>query len=161
MSSGRVHAAVSISASILALVGTVALGSPDPGLSAGLLLSVLLTPDLDQVDESRGLYSYRYLRKLGLLPVRLWHAFWWLYAKAFPHRSLWTHCPGLGTAFRLAYIGIIPALILLAMGYNIVSLLVGLAQDPNVRAIFWGLCLGDELHLIFDFFAAHPNGFTK
>ncbi len=59
--------------------------------AAGVAGNLILHPDLDQI-ETNG----QGLKK----------AIFWLYGKAMPHRSLWSHGPAIGTAIRLLYIGL-------------------------------------------------------
>lgn len=126
---------------------TYHLGHPLPhvlALSGGALVGLVITPDLD-VDE--GCISNDIIRKsAGKWIEHLWAFFWQPYARLLPHRSRLSHFPVIGTALRLAYIAIIPALAWWFTG--------GMFAQPAFPAWGWwavgGLALADTLHYVMD-----------
>lgn len=117
-------------------------------LTGGTLAGLILTPDLD-IDE--GCISHDIVRRTAGRGIgRLWALFWRPYGLMLPHRSRLSHMPVLGTAIRLAYISILPALLWFFAGL----FAVGLLNNPVFPAWgIWaigGLVLADTLHYLMD-----------
>jgi uncharacterized metal-binding protein len=113
-------------------------------VAGGALAGLVLTPDLD-IDG--GCISDDIVRQSTGRPVSwLWWLFWRPYGLLIPHRSRLSHLPLMGTALRLAYISILPALLLWFAGDAI----------PRPDFPIWspwaigGLILADTLHYIMD-----------
>ena len=113
-------------------------------LAGGSLLGILITPDLD-VNE--GCISREVVRRLaGPVLSAVWFAFWRPYSLVMPHRSPLSHFPVLGTAVRLLYLSILPALVFWFSGGG-----VGALRFPEWG--WWvvgGLALSDLLHFLMD-----------
>jgi len=78
----------------------------------------------------------------------LWRALWYPYAWAFPHRSIWSHGPLIGTAIRLAYLSIPTIALSHALG-------IGLNDVPAwawrlLPAVVAGLAANDVMHFVMD-----------
>ena len=137
MPSGKVHTASNIGLA-LSLVTTQPWNTYKGWLVLGVLLETFLSPDLD-VDK--GYIGFRWLGPLG--PA--WRLFWLPYALIVKHRSPFSHWPVLGTAIRVAYLGI-PAVIVLRW------LEFDLTIPQAIVPLLHGLLLGDLLHYLLDFF---------
>ena len=104
--------------------------------AAGCASGIWFSPDLDLGENRKA--------RIKNWP---WVMFWWPYAKAFKHRSFWSHAPIVGTAIRMVYFwGIIgAALWLLSFGDVFFRLPWAL--------IAWGcigLALADTAHWLMD-----------
>lgn len=109
--------------------------------AAGCLAGIALTPDLDQEGLSTSEY---WLIKWTLGLGFLWTMLWYPYARLCKHRSPISHWPLLGTAGRLAYLGLFVA-IARALGW----------QPPLVPFIpaacaLTGLLISDSAHWLLD-----------
>jgi uncharacterized metal-binding protein len=149
MASGRHHDL----ATWLLCLPFAALWWPAQGLAgvavaglAFLLGGLLLSPDLDTHSNPT--------RRWG--PLRL---LWWPYRRLLRHRSLLSHGPLLGSAGRLAYLGLLGiavSLVLAPLGGPAPAALIGMAQQlwqdrrPLVLAALVGLEASAWLHLIQD-----------
>lgn len=118
MAPGRIHTETNYR--LLQLLSVVAvavafLGYPLPAgaVMAGAFGGYLAGPDLDQsgVTEDE-LRWYRLHPLLGFL----FHAYWLPYS-LIPHRSKWSHLPGLASALRMAYALALPGALWLWAGY--------------------------------------------
>jgi uncharacterized metal-binding protein len=148
MSNGRTHSLVSV------IAGGIATGvSISSGLSyvdsiaigLGCLSGILITPDHDLM-ESSGNVSLAVLRDdFGSIASNLWRIAWYPYARIIPHRHFISHFPVISTAIRVAYITIVPFVLMRIMQIEI-------AFDPMFVYWFIGLCISDTLHAIFDLF---------
>lgn len=114
----------------------------------GCLLGIALTPDLDQVGVSKSEWGLvKWLGPVGFL----WMAFWWPYARVIPHRSPWSHLPGLGTLGRILY-----SIILLSL----IWIILGRPALPVIPEWGWalahggwrGLLVSDIGHFLLDLF---------
>jgi uncharacterized metal-binding protein len=106
MPSGKVHAKCS---AILAVPAAfIPLGATADWRLAvagglGCLAGIALTPDLDQEGLSSSEYwLIKWTMGLGFL----WTMLWYPYARLCKHRSILSHFPFIGTAGRLAYMGL-------------------------------------------------------
>mgnify|MGYP000380342455 CR=1 FL=1 len=142
MPSGNVHATATLVLATALGVAAHYNGLPALPLAAGALAGVILTPDLD-VD--RGSISQRAVRRsAGCVLGAMWAIFWRPYSLVFNHRSVWSHLPILSTAIRLAYIGLLPALVITV-----------LVLPMPVLPAWWywpviGLAASDTLHWVMD-----------
>jgi uncharacterized metal-binding protein len=116
---GKTHAAATWLAALPAAAGLYYLTSQTPALqehapivAAGALaatpLAVIVTPDLDQEGFSRS--EYQLIKRFSIFGFA-WLIYWYPYARAFKHRATGSHLPVLGTALRIAYAGIWPAVV--------------------------------------------------
>lgn len=103
--------------------------------AAGMLLGdLLLSPDLDH--------------HVGSQAYKMWGLFRWVwipYQMALRHRSPFSHCPVIGTALRLVYIGIVPCLAVICLDIDISWIDWRLAV-----AALSGLEMSNTLHCILD-----------
>jgi uncharacterized metal-binding protein len=149
MASGRHHdRATRLLALPFGLLWWPALG-PAAALTAAagfLLGGLFLSPDLDTLSRAT--------RRWGPLAL-----LWWPYRRVLSHRSALSHSPLLGSAGRLAYLGVAAALIsqgLHPWGSPSVAQLLGNLeglwrdQRPLVLAALVGLEASGWLHLIQD-----------
>jgi uncharacterized metal-binding protein len=149
MASGRSHdRATGLLALPFGLLWWPLLGPMGTVVAAATFLigGLWLSPDLDTRSNAT--------RRWG--PLRL---FWWPYRHWLPHRSLFSHCPGLGTAGRLAYLGVlvmIGSLLLMPYGSPGPDQLMNtlqqhwLSRRPLVVAALAGLEMSSWLHLLQD-----------
>lgn len=175
MSSGKVHATTTI---VLATISlpilvwiAVKTGILVVFMIPGILLGILITPDLD-IDNR--IVSHRYMRNwLGRPIGYLWYYFWHSYSISFKHRSVWSHAPVISTLVRLTFILFPPIIVILRdqrmssvklIAYLLLStlmavplwgaiyLLIVVAQINIVSMLFLvlGLMLADLLHYIMD-----------
>jgi uncharacterized metal-binding protein len=177
MSKGIVHARATLALAAAGGLFAYTQGQPLPqvlALAGGTLSGLLLTPDLD-VDD--GCISNEIVRNvLGRRAERAWALFWRPYGLMLPHRSRLSHLPVLGTAIRLIYLAILPALIwwltnaalaagvltngLLANGLfaagifsSAMATVAALTQPALPAWTAWavgGLALADTLHYLMD-----------
>ena len=113
---------------------------------AFLIGGLWLSPDLDTHSIS--------LKRWGILK-----SIWWPYRKVIPHRSIFSHCPFIGTAIRVAYLIFIGILIIYLLTFldladtSTTSLLQAQLMKTNQKDYFF-MFLGVEasswLHLIKD-----------
>ena len=150
MPSGVVHAQASLFLAFPACAlayGTSAHLPPQDAMfhagaaALGCLAGIPLSPDLDQEGLST---TEHWIIKMTLGLGFLWTMLWYPYARLCKHRSPLSHWPILGTAGRLAYIGIFVG-IALACGWQppVISL------APVLWALF-GLMLSDTAHWAMD-----------
>jgi uncharacterized metal-binding protein len=152
MPKGTVHAKATVALAAAGAFVTYRFGHPLPqilALSGGTLAGLLLTPDLD-IDE--GCISNDIVRhSAGRRVEQLWALFWRPYGLMLPHRSKLSHLPLLGTALRLVYIAILPALI---WWFTTFSARTGMLPHLSVPIWVWwafgGLVLADTLHYLMD-----------
>lgn len=147
MSSGKVHAKHSV---LLALPAAFAINAALCLVAAGGaaigcgLLGQVLSPDLDQQNLTRS--EWIVLRRLGPLGG-LFVAFWWPYAWLIPHRHWASHFPIVGTAGRVAYLLILPALY---CWWKCPALSFPPLCAQILTGAFIGLCVSDTAHWIAD-----------
>lgn len=155
MPNGSTHAKATV---LLALAGgglAYYLGHPFTqilALTGGTLAGLVLTPDLD-VDT--GCVSNEVVRRsVGRKGEKFWSFYWRPYGLMIPHRSRLSHLPVVGTAIRLLYLAILPAMIYwfaTGAGFNAGSHLT----RPEFPVWGWwaigGLILADTLHYIMDY----------
>lgn len=151
MPDGTTHAKSTLALAAVGGFVTYRLGHPLPEVLAftgGALAGLLLTPDLD-VDI--GSISHTIVRRSGgCVAETLWTLFWRPYSLLIPHRSMISHLPVVGTAVRLIYILIVPAVIW--------WLSSAFSPHPPGQPVFpaWGwwavggLMLSDTLHFLMD-----------
>jgi uncharacterized metal-binding protein len=146
MSDGKTHEGDSIALSIaIGIIASLYMKSIVAGgwMALGALCGVYLTPDLDvdgwirskrKVVNSFGLFGY------------LWFGYWYPYSRAIRHRHWISHMPVVGTAIRVLYVGIIPAIVATAVG-------VQLSDDLIIGLMLWfiGLVISDTAHWLRDF----------
>ena len=115
---------------------------------AGCLAGILLSPDLDQEGISSAEYKLiKYTLGLGFL----WSMLWFPYALCVKHRSPISHWPLLGTAGRLAYLGVF-VLIARYFGWFFPFL--------SLSLLGWGimgLAISDAAHWFMDFHIPGPG----
>lgn len=147
MPNGTTHARATVALAVAGGAAAYHFGHPLPhvvALTAGTLVGLILTPDLD-VDD--GCISNHIVRATTNRPIAwLWSAFWKPYGLLIPHRSRLSHMPLLGTALRLAYLSILPALFFWFAGDVY-------ARPPFPIWAPWavgGLALADTLHYLMD-----------
>ena len=100
MASGRTHTICTL---MVGAAGVSQLPISDAiPFGLGALTAIILQPDLDQIDGPYGYYGFFVLRETWPPLERFWSLYFKLYAK-FPHRSIWTHGPFIGTVIRLLY----------------------------------------------------------
>lgn len=140
MPSGKTHAKTT------AIVGAVSTLYPFTDIvsvvlfSSGCFIGLVIYPDLD-VDV--GNYGYHIIRVVfGRKLAKVWGWFWWAYAKIIPHRSWISHFPVVGTAIRVAYIGLPLFVLISTLGYNY--------EYENLLFMFYGLALVDAVHFVMD-----------
>jgi uncharacterized metal-binding protein len=109
----------------------------------GAFLGLILEPDLDQDKQAAPLGIMR--ETGGNTLAKLWQFYWSPYARAIPHRSLWSHGPVIGTLGRVLYCFPLYAIPLLTWTY-----FFGFPES-QFFAILVGLCWVDLLHFIMDF----------
>ena len=117
--------------------------------NGGVLLGLLLSPDLDLIAESSGQYSMEVWRKslgrgIGSLIAIIWRGYWWLYSKAVPHRSYLSHGLIIGSALRVMYV-ITPVVVAILAGWDMPRM-----DWRRCGIAFCGLCLADAGHLAGD-----------
>jgi len=148
MPTGRTHAAITVlAAGGLYYLSTQAGYNRDVtiALAGGCMAGVLITPDLDVNQPVRSHYVVK--RKLGSLAAAVWWLAWYPYGRAINHRSWISHAPVIGTALRLAYMGLIAWLVLVVTPGNQLELVI----DTNLFVWFaLGLTVSDVLHWLAD-----------
>jgi uncharacterized metal-binding protein len=100
-------------------------------VTAGCLLGLLVTPDLDQAEIGT-------LKRPWLIP-------WWLYGKLFKHRSFLSHFPAIGTLIRVIY-----GIALIALASRFIPIHVQIPYGPWIFWSFVGLIVADTGHYITD-----------
>jgi uncharacterized metal-binding protein len=116
MPKGTTHALISAGAAGAMLYLTYSSGPSEAlALASGCLAGILISPDLDVDDGSLSTGIVR--REAGRIPAFAWRALWYPYARLIRHRSWLSHFPFIGTALRIAYLGLIAWLILLLLGH--------------------------------------------
>lgn len=144
MPSGDVHARDTILVSIpLGISLGVAIGWSEGLLAtAGCLLGLVASPDLDVDDGFRGFYVVR--RYFGLFIAAIWQIFWWPYAKIIPHRSYLSHGIVVGTLLRTFYVYVPIAIV----GYCFTQTVW---IPPLWTAwLILGLIVSDSVHTVHD-----------
>jgi uncharacterized metal-binding protein len=128
-------------------------------LTAGSLLGIFFTPDLD-VDN--GFLTDQWIRqRLGSVAEWIWKQFWYPYRRSLKHGGPLSHFPGLGTAGRIVYVYVmligLPSLILFLLyrtwgyGWNILGELDWWWGWILLRWKIWlGLATADTLHFCLD-----------
>lgn len=125
----------------------------------GLMLQRLMTPDLDQEQET---YSEYLAYKLNKFFGVFWVFYWLIYAKLIPHRHFLSHSPVLSTIIRFTYF-CIP----IYLGY-----LIGikpLIYLWTYMIFYWdltlyfllGLVIGDLGHLLLDYNKSAKNHYER
>lgn len=151
MSTGRVHALVTtttapaVGVAVYAYTGE---GSLAFWASAGCLLGIFLTPDLDIDGVTLGeWWIIRATFGLGFA----WLAIWGPYAMLIRHRSPLSHWPILSTGLRLIYLYVALWLLdqLNCFSFSLPSMQV-LWQSTTIRVMIVGLVASDIGHWIFD-----------
>lgn len=127
------------------------------GAIAGGLSGLFLGPDTDVDDGSIANY---HARRIGFLFGVFWRAYWYPYAKLFPHRGLISHTPILSTLIRIVYLfwwwGV--WWLLWALGY------VDYFWFPSlifVLSFVGGLILVDAIHIVMDFTSTRVKGWIR
>jgi uncharacterized metal-binding protein len=128
--------------------GGLLAGDAGVGLAVGVgcLSGILLTPDLDQEGMS---WSEYWLVKWTFGVGFLWPMIWYAYAWAIPHRSLWSHLPGFGTAVRVLYLGAWVGLVDWVFGWRVLPTLLSIRSNL-LLGWFVGLCVSDLAHMLMD-----------
>jgi uncharacterized metal-binding protein len=124
------------------------------GTAFGLLFGLLLSPDLDQ--ETLSHVEWQLVKKTWVVGF-VWLAYWWPYALYFKHRDFWTHFPGVGTALRLLYLGLLPAAALTAREEwgAWIAFLSRPVPAYTATGVLCGLLISDTLHWIRDEILGH------
>jgi len=159
MPNGKFHAFATVTATLATplLVQGLGLGvSPANtfAATAGCLLGLILTPDLDVNHGCSSMQTIR--RRIGKSAAELWRAIWMPYAVLVPHRSWLSHFPLDGTALRLGYLSIVffcMAILAAAAGLTPmpeIQLSPTLLKNSNAFWAFLGLSLSDTLHYAMD-----------
>jgi uncharacterized metal-binding protein len=147
MPNGKTHARATLALAVDSGVLSYQMGQPlqyAAALAGGALTGLVLTPDLD-VDG--GCISDDFVREYAGRPAGwFWSLYWRPYSRIIPHRSRLSHAPVLGTALRLLYLSILPALV-----WWFAS---GAMPRPDFPSwSIWavgGLALADALHYLMD-----------
>jgi uncharacterized metal-binding protein len=151
MPNGTVHSTASALLAIAAPTAAVLLQQPIPpalAISAGCLVGLVLTPDLD-VDD--GCISIEFVRHtLGRIPALIWQAIWWPYAVLIQHRSWLSHGPVISTLIRLAYVAAGPALVWWLVDQHYPLPAVHFQYYDWMGFALAGLMLADTLHFVLD-----------
>lgn len=74
--------------------------------------------------------------------------FWQLYSKVMPHRSFWSHFPGVSTLIRIVYVETIPAMLAFITGNF--NQFAGIHKADIYWWILGGVLLADTLHYLTD-----------
>lgn len=161
MPGGKAHAFATLAATCATpfIVNGLAVGATPTNAAAataGCLLGVLITPDLD---VNHGCAALQAIRRAAGEPIAdLWRTLWYPYAIMVPHRSWISHLPLLGTALRLGYLYLAVFLIMILLGaaglvrMPQVQLSLDLIRNSNYVWAFAGLALADLLHFGMDRF---------
>ncbi len=124
------------------------------GVACGVMLGLMFDPDMrDQHDiKTRGENRFYRVPLIGWLLGRLVQWYWWLPSSIIPHRSPFSHLPGLGTAIAAAW--------LFLPGLTLYWWLAGVPQpwlawidglwQPWMNYAFAGWCYMDLIHLMLD-----------
>ena len=122
MPNGKVHGAIGVTVAVtleIAGVGMLAMGAPVEwgqlgALGVGLVLGILITPDMDidhRTEEEKRFFEWpkKVLGKTLGTPVgwvlgTIWMLLWLPYAWIMPHRSKLSHWPVLGTLIRAGWL---------------------------------------------------------
>ena len=137
MASGKTHTRTNLVA-----IGALAVATPFIDVAVpftvvlGALIGTLwLSPDLDL--KSDAFYRWGPLKWI-----------WLPYVKLMPHRSLFSHLPGLSDVIRVAYIGFPITLLTSLTEYeaNVRSWV-----DTNGMSFFFGLVIATTLHTALDY----------
>lgn len=143
MPSGKVHAQCTLLLTVPAAIAGFKWGGEAAALAstAGCLLGLPLTPDLDQEGLSS---SENWIIKWTLGLGFLWVMLWYPYARLFKHRSFFSHFPVVSTLIRLAYLAIFVAFAL-GLGWK-----PPLVRPEIALAAVAGLMLSDAAHWFLD-----------
>lgn len=157
MASGRVHAIAGIGGIEVALGASILLQTAQVGdpsfhwaLVAGAIAGWMWDPDVRDMHNitTNSENRWRKIPILGAIIAYLNEVIWYPLARLIPHRSIFSHMPGLATAIAMAWISWIP---LLLTGH--------LTPEILYNPIFWGIFLGwswlDLVHLTWDRFKFH------
>ena len=116
-----------------------------PGLiapvCAGILVGLLLSPDMDQAEIHFVVPMQAFQFLFGSLLGTLWGLYWWPYGRLIAHRSWISHMPIVGTTLRLVY---------LAPVWFPIWLMLGSPKPEWLILCFSGLCVSDALHWLLD-----------
>jgi uncharacterized metal-binding protein len=102
MSSGKVHKRANIAFGVIAVGGSILLGTPSvvvAGAIAGGVAGTVITCDYDL----NAALPASFMTKIPGVRI-LWGTFWRPYQLLFKHRSFWSHTPFVGTSGRVIYI---------------------------------------------------------
>lgn len=100
MADGKTHQRFAIAGTVA--VAALTIPHDEIAYTIGAAVAVVLDPDLDLYQVKT--QSESTMEKLLPEPLfRVWFAWTTAYGTLFPHRSFWTHTPGLGTAIRFAW----------------------------------------------------------
>jgi uncharacterized metal-binding protein len=165
MADGKTHALATQTLAVVLFAGEATngklLGYPlqpaliySAALTAGALLGLILTPDLD---VNAGSISEDEVREISPFGENLWWIYWFPYRQILPHRSPFSHWPIIGTIGRLLYISI-PYWIALAGSYVLYPFIfnwlaqagIWLITFPYFQVAILGLVGADTLHFFMD-----------
>lgn len=144
MPDGHIHARataiVAIAAPLILYRAGVANTAHAAYVSAGALTGILVSPDLDLMEN--GNLSLAIIRKRSHFLAWLWKIFWYPYARVHHHRGM-SHWPIIGTVVRVLY---------LAFPFTIILVLFRIRVPPLpwFFPAFAGLCLVDIVHIFLD-----------
>lgn len=158
---GRAHGiATKIASPTVGFVVGYATGDVGLAVAAalGTALGLIVDPDMDCNSTLAQMNASRWRMMQLWRPVGyLWFAIWYPYGQTFAHRGV-SHTPLVGTATRLLYLAIFPAMliaVLAAAGVDVVPPLAAAAawiarhNDYFIVAII-GLSLSDIIHWAMD-----------
>lgn len=162
MPGGKVHSAITLAtlSGVLAPYAIVQSNGNPYWYAAGMLIGILVTPDLD-IDN--GNISDTLIRRVFPPAQWIWRILWTPYAKLISHRSPISHFPIVGTLFRIGYI------FLLLNLFNWLFSLFGNIFSNTVSHFIWfwntwfvlGLCHVDALHFLADISIKSKEQFTE
>ena len=120
-------------------------------IAGGMLLGIILTPDLDLAENFWN--SFRFSDLWRKFPRWLWFAFWYPYARLMAHRSTLSHFPVISTLIRIGYmlapilftacsLQVTPEIVWNSIPWLDIARLSGL--------VFIGLILSDLFHYLAD-----------
>lgn len=149
MPNGIVHNKALVMATIAAFPVIAYRAGPGEAFvgALGVASGMSLTPDLDLYEN---VIKYFTIDKFLKRPLFwLWVLYWLPYAKAVPHRSVWSHTPVLGTFLRLLYL-FLPILVVLYMSVDTINIAI---LYTIIHFGYWwvlGLTTADTIHIAMD-----------
>lgn len=143
MPNGRCHSAATVAATSALLSYFMAGNEWAIWSACGAFMGLVVEPDLDQDYQAAPMGTIR--QTGGRWMVLVWQLYWTPYARIFPHRSLWTHAPIVGTLGRFLYMLPLYSVPILVWNY-----FFGFPA-AQIFAFLVGLAWVDALHYVMDF----------